>query len=103
MDFVEVGNKNDIKQGESKTVEVNGQEVAIYNVDGKLHATTNKCKHAGGPLGEGELNKDVITCPWHQWQYNIITGFKEGDDSVKLEIFDVKVENDKILVSTEPR
>lgn len=52
----------------------NGQEVAIFCVEGQWYAIDNSCPHEGGPLGEGELEGDIVTCPWHGWQFNVKTG-----------------------------
>ncbi len=64
-DFVKVATLSDLPPGTAKAVEVGGNSFALYNVGGTVYATTNTCPHRGGPLGEGELNESVITCPWH--------------------------------------
>jgi len=69
--FVRVASTADLKPGTAMTVSVNGTEIALYNVAGKIYATDNTCLHQGGPLGEGTLQGEVITCPWHMWEYNV--------------------------------
>ena len=51
-----------------------GKEVAIFNVDGQYYATQSDCAHMGGPLCEGSLAGEVVTCPWHGSQFNVRTG-----------------------------
>ena len=53
--FVTVANTNDLKPGTGKAVEINGREIALFNVDGRYYAIDNTCAHKGGPLGEGVL------------------------------------------------
>jgi len=68
-----------------------GREIALFNIDGKVYALDNACPHMGGPLGEGDIEDSVVTCPWHGWQFNVMTGEcinMPGDDaaSIPLEI-----------------
>lgn len=41
---------------------------------GRQKAISNVCAHAGGPLDEGELNGDVVTCPWHGSRFHVDSG-----------------------------
>ena len=63
-----------IKPGQIKQVRLDGQDVAVYNVDGTFYATQDECTHAGGPLSEGELDGKVVTCPWHFSCFDVTTG-----------------------------
>ena|SRR3989344_5403241 len=90
---------SDLKSGEGKVVNISGRDVALFNVDGNFYAIDNTCKHRGGPLGEGILYEDVITCPWHGWNYNVKTGKNVDDESVHVQVYKVKVESDNILIS----
>lgn len=48
--------------------------VAVYQVDGALHAVADRCPHAGAVLSEGELDQRVVTCPRHGSQFDVCTG-----------------------------
>ncbi len=96
--FVKVASTTDLKPGTAKTVAVNGMEIALYNVGGKIYATDNTCLHQGGPLGEGLLEGEVISCPWHMWEYNVCTGEKLGNSSIKVQTFPVEVDGADIKV-----
>jgi nitrite reductase/ring-hydroxylating ferredoxin subunit len=97
-DFVKVASTSDLKPGTAMTVVANGIEIALYNVAGKICATSNTCLHQGGPLGEGILEGEVITCPWHMWEYHVRTGEKVGNNSLKLATYPVEVEGTDIKV-----
>jgi len=72
---VHVGKQSELKPGTMKKVEVPGHdEIVLANVDGKFYAMRGLCNHQGGPLAEGELDKNVITCPWHGSQWDVTTG-----------------------------
>ncbi|HSB46389.1 MAG TPA: non-heme iron oxygenase ferredoxin subunit [Candidatus Bilamarchaeum sp.] len=89
---------NEVKLGMSKAVTVNGRRIALFNVDGKIFATDNACLHQGGPLGDGELMDNVITCPLHGWQYDVCSGTCFNMPSKKLETFKVEVRDGDIFV-----
>jgi nitrite reductase/ring-hydroxylating ferredoxin subunit len=63
-----------LPEGGIRLVHLNGQRVAVYNVDGVFYATQEECTHAGGPLSEGELEGSVITCPWHGSCFDVRDG-----------------------------
>ena len=96
MVFVEVAKENDLEEEQGKAVEANGKTIALFKKNGQFYAIDNTCLHAGGPLGEGTLEGENVTCPLHGWQYSIKTGVSPF--GVKVETFKVKVENGKVMV-----
>lgn len=97
-DYVRVAGTADIPPGTGMTAEVGGQAIAVFNVDGTFYAIDNTCVHRGGPLGEGELEGDLVTCPWHAWQYNVKTGVSTTNPSASVKSYQVKVEGPDIKV-----
>lgn len=73
-EYVKVGQANEIEPNQSKLVEVQGKKIALFNVDGKFYAIDDTCTHRGGPLSEGELEGDEVTCPWHGAKYKVTSG-----------------------------
>ena len=72
--LVKVASAADIPPGSGKSVEVEGKRIAVFNVDGRFYAIDDTCPHRGGPLSEGELDGEVVTCPWHRSTFNVTTG-----------------------------
>ena len=99
--FVKVAGISDLKPGENKVVNVNGTEVALFNVDGEFFAMNNTCLHRGGPLGEGFLEGDVVTCPWHGWRYHVKTGANAMISTAKVASYTAKVEGNDVLVAID--
>ena len=99
--FIRVASTSDLKSGENKVVNVNGIDVALFNIDGEFFATNNTCLHRGGPLGEGFLEGDVVTCPWHGWRYDVKTGANVTIPSAKVATYQVKIEDNNILVAVD--
>lgn len=91
---------DDIPPGTCKLGVVGDKQVAIFNVDGQFYATQAECTHRGGPLCEGALWGDVITCPWHGSEFNVRTGQVVGPPAeVPLKTYKVQVESGKIILS----
>jgi nitrite reductase (NADH) small subunit len=97
-DFKRVAGTSDVTPGTGIVAEVGDQSIAVFNVDGTFYAIENTCVHRGGPLGEGELEGDIVTCPWHAWQYNVKTGVSVNNPSASVKTYQVKVEGPDIKV-----
>ena len=69
-----IAETKDVAPGSGKVVEAEGHSIALFNVGGTFYAIDNACSHRGGPLGEGALTGEVVTCPWHRAQFNVETG-----------------------------
>ena len=99
-EFRTVTNTADLAPGKMKLVDLDGEGIAIANVDGEYFAFNNTCPHVGGPLAEGELEGDIVTCPWHATPFNVRTGeAQEGgvtDDPVST--YEVRLESDDIQI-----
>ena len=98
MAKTKVAESGDLTPGQCKVVQVDGKAIALYNVDGKYYATDNTCLHRGGPLGEGDLDGTVVTCPWHGWRYDVTTGANAMNPSIKVASFPVSVEGSSLFV-----
>jgi nitrite reductase/ring-hydroxylating ferredoxin subunit len=79
-------------------VEINGKALALFNIDGTFYAIDNTCLHRGGPLGEGEVEGDEVSCPWHGWQYNVKTGVCVNNPAAKVATYQVKVDGTDLKV-----
>ncbi len=64
----------EIAPGQIKLVRVDGEKVAVFNVDGTFYATQEACTHMGGPLSEGTLEGTCVTCPIHGSRFDVTTG-----------------------------
>lgn len=96
--FVKVAEVGDVPPGTGKCIEADGKQIALFNVGGTFHAIDNTCLHRGGPLGEGELEGNIVTCPWHGWQYDVTTGANAMDDTQRVPRYEVKIDGTSVLV-----
>lgn len=91
----------DCPPGSSSEVVVDGFVVALFNVDGIFYALDGVCPHQGGPLGQGELNGCVLTCPWHGWQFNVRTGQHEISPDTLHRTLYTKISDDTVYVAVK--
>ena len=102
-DWVDVGSTSDLSKRPLTGVTVNNLKVAITHVGGTFGALSGVCNHAGGPLADGRIDGEYVTCPWHNWKYHFRTGLGEpGFEIDAVPSYDVKVERGRVLVSPAP-
>ncbi len=101
MAFVKAAKVADIPEGTGAVVNVDGTDVAVFNVNGNFYAIDNTCLHRGGPLGEGILDDKIVTCPWHGWTYDVTTGQSTFNPNARVAAYKIKVEGEDVLVSLE--
>ncbi len=89
-----VARTDEIPEGGRIIVNAGGREVGVYRLNGRFLALLNRCPHRGGPLCKGgvvteisaptpgdirnDRSKLYVTCPWHNWEFDITTGQSYG-------------------------
>src|SRR5574342_926875 len=106
MEFVQTIREDELTNGTSKVISVKGKDIVLFNIGDRITALGNSCLHKGGPLAKGKIEKKYdgyyVTCPWHGWEYNISNGKAPPGYDEQQTVYDVKTENGKIFVSTQP-
>jgi len=99
-EFQTVAKVSEVAPGEMELFEVDGDDVVIANVDGEFFAFSDTCTHEGGPLSDGELEGDIVTCPWHFTPFNVRTGEAQegGVTDEPVPVYEVRVEGDEIQI-----
>jgi nitrite reductase/ring-hydroxylating ferredoxin subunit len=97
--FVTVARADEVEPGSVVALQVGEEEIALARVGDEFFATQGACMHLQGPLGEGCLEGDVLTCPWHGWQYDVRTGENEFDRAIQLRTFRVRVEDGQVQIA----
>jgi nitrite reductase/ring-hydroxylating ferredoxin subunit len=72
--YVRVAKSSEIQPGTAKRIEAGDKLIALFNLDGVFHAIDDTCTHRGGPLSEGILSGNEVTCPWHGAVFDVTTG-----------------------------
>ena len=98
MAWIQLANRSDLPPGALIEAEHQGRYIALCNLEGDVRAVDGTCPHQGGPLGEGALNGEFITCPWHMWDFHSATGACAFNPTVTVSVYPVRTEGDLILV-----
>jgi nitrite reductase/ring-hydroxylating ferredoxin subunit len=75
-DILDIASIHEVPAGKMKHFEVDGKEILIANIDGKIYALSDRCGHANASLSRGNLNGKVVTCPLHGARFDVTTGKK---------------------------
>jgi nitrite reductase/ring-hydroxylating ferredoxin subunit len=96
--FVRVAKAAEVPPGNGRVVVVQGHPVALFNVQGRFYAISNVCLHRGGPVGEGQLDGEIVTCPMHGWEYDVRTGANTINPAARLRTYEVRLDGEDVLV-----
>ena len=98
MSWVDIGAIEDVPLRGARLIKTRMGCVAIFRTDiDKVFATSNACPHKGGPLSEGIVHGERVTCPLHNWVFDLNTGQAQGADEGSIETYPVRVEDGRIL------
>ena len=100
--FTQACRLDDLVDGQGHTVWLGSERVAIFRHSDRVWATSNICRHQGGPLGEGRIIDGSITCPWHGWQYRPENGCIPPPFEEKIATHETRVLRDDVWVKSDP-
>ncbi|HET6727639.1 MAG TPA: Rieske 2Fe-2S domain-containing protein [Nitrososphaeraceae archaeon] len=82
--YVEVAKIDEIPPANMKHVELDGKEIVVSNVNGKFYAMDDRCGHMNARLSNGNINQNIVTCPFHAAKFDISTGKKVGEPVLEI-------------------
>jgi nitrite reductase/ring-hydroxylating ferredoxin subunit len=100
--YTPVATLADLPPGASRRVYAAGEAVALFNVNGMVHAIANRCTHARASLSEGTLDaaRCAVTCPWHEGVFSLETGqVLSGPPALPVATYRVKLEGETVLIA----
>jgi nitrite reductase/ring-hydroxylating ferredoxin subunit/multimeric flavodoxin WrbA len=98
-----LGAPDDVRARAPFAVKLERHRIAVFLHDGRLRAISDICNHKGGPLSEGRLRDEFVVCPWHGWEYSVLTGRgPAGYDEEQVPVFEVEERDGGVYVQTPP-
>jgi len=99
-DWLDIGPVDQIAPGTARTLPVRGgEEIAIFHTThGDFYALVNKCPHKHGPLSQGIVHGNVVTCPLHSWNISLKTGEAMGEDKGCVPVIPLRVDAGRIYL-----
>ena len=98
LDWIRIADVSDCPAGSALECVAGDHMIALFNVDGSFFALDGVCPHQGGPLGKGQLQGCIVTCPWHGWQFDVRSGQNQLSSSVVQPQLAVRIEGDSVTV-----
>jgi nitrite reductase/ring-hydroxylating ferredoxin subunit len=110
-----VAQASDIPPGERKLVTIKERSVGVFNVNGEYVAVLNICPHELAPVCRGRVGGttlpsapgeyiwgregEIVACPWHGWEFDLLTGRMLADERIRLRRYPVEVRDGTIYVT----
>ena len=102
--WVDVAGAGEFEPGAIRRVDVDGTQVAVFNLDGEYYAIEDVCTHDGGILTGGTVEGEVIVCPRHGARFSIRTGEVLAPPAYEdVRTFPVRVESGRVQVRSADR
>lgn len=101
MAFVRVADLAELASNEGTIVAVGARRVALFRVGDEVLALDNVCPHEGGPIGLGELEGAVVTCPFHGWQFDVTTGACVSGSGARVASWPARVQGTTVYVDLD--
>ncbi len=97
-EWVDVCATNAIEPGMAGTVPVEGAaEIAVFQtIGGEFYALVNSCPHKGGPLSQGIVHGDSVSCPLHNWKISLKSGEALGEDEGCTPTIPLRIEGEMV-------
>ncbi len=98
--WVRLTNCENIPLREGRLVEIDGHQLAIFNLGDRCLAVENRCPHRGGPLADGIVAGHAVVCPLHAWKYDLETGkvMNHPESQACVATFRTRVEDGAVVV-----
>jgi nitrite reductase/ring-hydroxylating ferredoxin subunit len=102
-ELVRAASFEELRDAGPLVVALNGHTVALFAVDGEVHAVDNRCPHMGFPLHRGSVRDGILTCHWHHARFDLCTGGTFDQWADELRRFPVELRDGEVWVDVSPR
>ena len=101
-DWIDIGSLDAIPRRGARCVNTPTGKIAVFRTqEDQIFALENRCPHKNGPLSEGIVHGASVTCPLHNWVFDLATGQAQGADEGAVRTYAVNVVDGRILMAPE--
>jgi nitrite reductase (NADH) small subunit len=93
----------EVAVGASRCVPLEGTDVGLFRTAAGFFALNNICPHRGAPLHDGFVTDGQVTCPWHQWQFDLQDGHCRNIPGAKVSAYAVEVREGTIWINLDDK
>lgn len=102
LHWLDIGTLNDIPIRGARKVALRNETIAVFRTGAdEVFAVEDKCPHAGGPLSQGIVHGDCVTCPLHNWVISLRDGHAQGADEGSTRRFAIRMEGQRLLLGVD--
>lgn len=99
MNWIDIGHIDDIPLRGARVIKTPLGCVGLFRTGPQeVFAADDRCPHKGGPLSEGIVHGQSVTCPLHNWVFDLNTGEAQGADEGRIETYPLRIEDGRILI-----
>jgi nitrite reductase (NADH) small subunit len=100
--WIDVGALADIPRRGARVVKAAYGDIAVFRTaDDRVFALRDRCPHKGGPLSQGIVHGDAVTCPLHNWVIGLTDGEARGADHGCVRRYRVEVRGERVLLHVD--
>lgn len=100
-DWVSITEESALSTESGATFFVDDIEVAVFRADDQLFAIEGRCPHKGASLGNGNVDGCTVTCPWHDWKFDLKTGQGLTNPSAPVSTLAVRINDGTVEIDRE--
>lgn len=98
MSWIDIGSVTDIPLRGARRIKTPVGCIALFRTDqNEVFAASDTCPHKGGPLSEGIVHGQSVTCPLHNWVFDLNTGQARGEEG-RIATYPVRIEDGRVLI-----
>jgi nitrite reductase/ring-hydroxylating ferredoxin subunit len=101
-DWIRLAPAAALPRGAAARVQVDGEMIALCHTVTGYRAVDDYCPHMGSSLSEGALSGDTVTCPWHGWRYDLVSGGRADRPGQPVRTYPTAVRGGWIFLSPDP-
>ena len=101
MSWIDIGHIDEVPLRGARLLKTPMGCIAVFRTaEAEVFAASNSCPHKGGPLSEGIVHGQSVTCPLHNWVFDLNTGEAQGADDGRIETYPLRLEGQRMLLGS---
>ena len=102
MNWIAIGDITDIPLRGARCVKTPQGKIAVFRTaENEVFAIEDHCPHKGGPLSQGILHGDTVSCPLHNWRISLRSGQAQGEDKGCTPAIPLKIDGGRIFLQRD--
>jgi NAD(P)H-dependent nitrite reductase small subunit len=98
--WTKVAESSDVRERFGFSTNLLGTPIALFRFNSHVYALRDACPHQGAPISEGYIQNGILTCPHHNWTFDLETGKFISNNLIRIPAYPVKEENGYVYVQS---